>query len=198
MFAVALAALVVHTFAVPAASASLMSSICDQASTTVTATADSWIDQNSPSNNNGIDAILKLQSKAPSDNFRVLVRFTLPVDPPAGCEVGTAALRVYAAAATEGRILEAIRLAGDWSEETITWNNQPATTGAAATTGAGSGYREWNVTAQVQAMYAAGANHGFLIRDATEGGTGSEQQFHAKEKGENVPQLVLTFAPAGL
>ncbi len=57
----------------------------------------------------------------------------------------------------------------------VTWNNQPSTTGTAVTTGSGSGYRSWNVTSQVQAIFSTGANHGFLIRDANEGGGGREQ-----------------------
>jgi hypothetical protein len=46
-------------------------------------------------------------------------------------------------------------------------------------------------------MFGAGANHGFLIRDATEGAGGAEQQFHSREKGVSAPQLVITFAAAG-
>lgn len=65
----------------------------------------------------------------------------------------------------------------------------------AATTPSGTGWREWSVTAQVQAMYS-GANNGFLIRDATEGGAGFEQQLHSREKApDNPPQLVITFGP---
>jgi hypothetical protein len=44
-------------------------------------------------------------------------------------------------------------------------------------------------------MYSSGSNHGFLIKDATEGQDG-EQQLHAREKGDNVPQLVVTFKAA--
>jgi hypothetical protein len=40
-------------------------------------------------------------------------------------------------------------------------------------------------------------NHGFLVRDATEGGGGFEQQFHSREKGETPPTLVIQFGPAG-
>lgn len=65
----------------------------------------------------------------------------------------------------------------------------------AATTPSGTGWRERSVTAQVQAMYS-GANNGFLIRDATEGGAGFEQQLHSREKApDNPPQLVITFGP---
>ncbi len=78
----------------------------------------------------------------------------------------------------------------------MNWSNQPLTTGTAATVASGSGYREWTVTQQIQAMYAPGANHGFLIRDATENGTGLDQVFHSREKGtDNPPRLVLTFGP---
>jgi hypothetical protein len=106
-------------------------------------------------------------------------------------------MRLYAASWTTGRTLEALRIADGWAENTVTWSNQPATTGDAATTSSGSGYREWEVTAQVQAEYEAGSNNGFLIRDAVEGGGGPEQQFHSREKGENLPELVITFTPGG-
>ena len=75
----------------------------------------------------------------------------------------------------------------------MTWSNQPATAGAAATVASGTGYREWSAAAQVQAMYTGG-NNGFLIRDAAEGGSGLEQGFHSREKGtDNPPRLVITF-----
>jgi hypothetical protein len=162
-------------------------------SITVLADADAWIDQNSSSNNFGTDSILKVQSKAPSDNFRALVRFAQPAAP-TGCAVQSATLSLYAASAVTDRTLQAIRIADSWSENDVTWSNQPQTTGDAVTTSSGNGYREWDVTAQVQAMYDISSNHGFLIRDATEGNSGSEQQFHSREKGENPPVLVISFA----
>ena len=162
---------------------------------TVAPSADAWIDQNSSASNKGFDSILKVQSKGPSDNFRALVRFSLP-SAPAGCALQSATLRLFAASAGSGRTLQALRLAGAWTEGGVTWSNQPAVTGAAATTTSGTGYREWSVTAQVQAMYA-GANDGFSIRDSAESGSGAEQQLHSREKGETPPQLVLGFAPDG-
>jgi large repetitive protein len=76
----------------------------------------------------------------------------------------------------------------------VRWDNQPATAGAPATTASGPGYREWDVTSQVGEMYA-GANHGFLIRDATEENPdGQEQDLHSREKGtDNPPRLVVTY-----
>jgi hypothetical protein len=135
-----------------------------------------------------------VQSKA-NDYFRALVRFGLPAVPQ-GCVIESATLRLFAASTRTGRTLHALRLVGAWSENVVTWANQPPTAGSAAATASGSGYREWNVTSHVQAMVTEGVNHGFLIRDAVEG-QDAEQQFHSREKGESPPQLVIRFAPAG-
>ena len=77
--------------------------------------------------------------------------------------------------------------------------NQPATAGSAATVASGSnpGLRTWTVTGQVQSMYNAGVQQGFLIRDAAKNASASpEQAFNSRTAGANRPQLVLTFAPA--
>ncbi len=160
-------------------------------SQTVNAVADSWIEQGSPSSNKGSDGILKVMSKSGNGNLRALVRFDLPTIP-SGCVLDTATLRLFAASTSGSqRTLQALRLNGSWTEGGVNWSNQPATTGTAATTTSASGWRQWTVTSIVGAMYAS-TNNGFLIRDATEG-QDAEQQFHAREKGSNGPQLVLTF-----
>jgi hypothetical protein len=161
-------------------------------SQTASANADSWINQASASSNFGADAIIKVRSQSGSNNNRALVRFALPAVP-SGCTLTQAQLRLYAASSTSRRTLQALQINAAWTESGVTWTNQPATTGTAATTTSGTGYRAWTVTSQVAAMYS-GTNNGFLIRDATENGTGQEQQFHARERApDNPPQLVLTF-----
>jgi parallel beta-helix repeat protein len=161
--------------------------------TTVSAEADAWVDQSSPSSNKGDDSILKVMSKSGA-NLRALVHFALPAVPES-CVLDTATLRMYAASYKENRTLEVLRLAAAWDEGEVTWANQPGTSGSAVTTTSGSGYREWNVAALVAEMYASSTNNGFLIRDATEG-QDAEQQFHAREKGESLPQLVIGFKPS--
>lgn len=153
-------------------------------------------DQNSAANNFGADSILKAQSKSPRDNFRALVRFGLPTAVPSGCMIESATLRMHSPSWSNGRTLQALRLNGSWPENAATWNNQPAAIGPAATSSSGSGYRAWNVTGQVQAIYSASANHGFLIRDAVEDASGAEQQFHSREKGQSLPQRVVRFVQA--
>jgi CSLREA domain-containing protein len=151
----------------------------------VLADFDTWVSQSSANGNFGADAILDV-----SQGERALVHFTLPAAPP-GCDLVGATLRVFAASATGGRTLEAVRIAAPWSEFSTTWNNQPATSGTAAPTPSGLGVREWDVLAQTQAMYAQGS-HGFLIRDQGESGAG-QQSFHSREKGTDPPELVLLF-----
>jgi parallel beta-helix repeat protein len=165
---------------------------CTGSTVTVGAAADGWMLQDSASQNYGTDSVLKVDTKSGA-NARAAVRFNLPAIP-SGCQVTTAKLRLYASSYKTGRTLQALRLAAPWTEGALTWGNQPATTGTAATVASGSGYREWTVTSHVQAMYS-GANHGFLVRDATENGTGLDQGFHSREKGsDNPPRLVVTFA----
>jgi hypothetical protein len=161
---------------------------------TATADADSWVAQNTPTATNGASPSLAVRSKA-SGNQRALVRFALP-PVPAGCTVAAATLRLHAASATNGRTLRAIPLAAPWTEGTVSWSNQPTTTGTAATTASGTGWRQWTVTTQVKAMYT-GANRGFLIRDASEGTGNAAQSFGSRESGgATAPQLVVTFGPA--
>jgi hypothetical protein len=164
-------------------------------SVTLSSSADAWIEQSSPSSNKGTDGILKVMSKSGNSNLRALVKFDLPTVP-AGCQIDSAKLRLFSASASSSqRTLEALRVDGSWTENGVTWGNAPATSGSAATTTSGTGYREWGVEALVQNMYSSGQNNGFLVKDASEN-QDAEQQFHAREKGENIPQLVLTFKPA--
>jgi hypothetical protein len=161
---------------------------------TYAADADAWINQGGPADNKGNDSTLKVMSKAGS-NLRGLVRFAMPAAIPDGCVVQLATLWLFAGSSAGGRTLEALQINAPWAEGSVSWSNQPSTTGAAATTISGAGSRQWDVTAQVQAMLGSGVNHGFLIRDAVEG-QDAEQQFHSREKGESVPQLIVTYAPA--
>jgi CSLREA domain-containing protein len=160
---------------------------------TAASNADSWVLQDSASNNYGNDSVVKVDTKSGA-NARALFRFTLPAIP-SGCRITSATLRLYASSYKEGRTIQALRLGAAWTESGVNWNNQPATTGAAATASSPSAstHVQWSVASQVEEMYSGG-NHGFLIRDSVENGNGVEQAFHSREKGtDNPPQLVITF-----
>jgi large repetitive protein len=168
---------------------------CSSAGTvTASANIDSWIDQASPGNNFGNDQILKLKRETGSKANRALVRFNLPAVP-SGCTVTGAALRLYAASASTGRTMQALRIAASWAESGasgVKWSTQPGTTGTAATTSSVSGWNQWTVTAQVQSMYSV-ANHGFMVKFDVETNPVAEMQFHARNKGEQHPELRITF-----
>ena len=166
---------------------------CTASTQTLGANADSWVLQSSAGQNYGTDSVLKLETKSGAD-ARPYVRFNLPAIP-AGCQVTSAKLRLYASSYKTGRTLQAFRVAAAWTESALNWNNQPQTAGTAATTASGSGYREWTVTQHVIDMYAPNANHGFTIRDSQPNGN-MPQDFHSREKGtDNPPRLVVTFGP---
>jgi hypothetical protein len=154
---------------------------------------DAWVLQSSPGDNKGGDSVLQLDTKD-GGNARALVRFALP-EIPTACEVKSATLRLYSGSYNEGRTLQALPLAGAWTESVVNWSNQPRTVGKAADTSSRSsaGYVEWNVTSQVLGMYT-GTNNGFLVRDSAEDGGGLEQGFNSREQGvDNPPQLVITY-----
>ena len=166
---------------------------------TLIAAQDSYADQDAPTTTNGSSINLFVMSKTTllglggDDNRRSYVQFMLPSLPQA-CVVRAATLRLHAKSAANGRTIQAFRANGAWAEGTLTWNNQPGGTGAAATSASGTGWRTWTVTAHVQQMYA-GTNNGFMLRDATEndGTSGHSQNYHSSEDTLNRPELIVTI-----
>ena len=165
---------------------------CPTTPQSLAADRDSWVSEGSPTNNFGTDSTLKVKSQL-GYNARALVHFALPALP-AGCtSIASALLRLEASSAKEGRTIEALQIAAVWSEDTVTWSNQPAVRGPAISIPSFDGPLEWNVTAPVLDMYAS-ANNGFLIRDAEEGGVGDEQTLNSRLKlNDFPPELVLVF-----
>jgi hypothetical protein len=164
---------------------------CADATSTASADADASLDEQSPTENFGADSTLNVMSAAISENSRAVVRFPLP-QAPAGCVVQSATLRLHSESPPERpSILQVLRLTSAWDETNINWANQPTSAGPAAEAWGGL----WDVTAHVQAMYADGGNHGFLIRHAVENHPfGAEVGFFSKEQSEFPPQLVVCFA----
>ena len=117
------------------------------ASVTLTASADAWIDENSPSANKGDDSVLKVQSKGPGDDFRALVRFTLPAVGE-GCGVAAATLRLHSEKDQPGRTLEVRRLTTPWSEMGVTWSIRPPTAGEPVRGPAREGELRFDVTSR--------------------------------------------------
>jgi hypothetical protein len=167
---------------------------CGGEPVTASASADSWTDQNSRSATHGSESSLRVKSRE-SRRQRSLVKFAHPARPE-GCVVASAKLRLYSSIFSSNRTLQALRLAGPWSEGTVNWNNQPPPTGAAASAPSRSslGYVEFDVTDQLRSIYD-GVNFGFVIRDANETAKSDRiQVFESREPGSlHPPELVVTF-----
>lgn len=175
-----------------AAAASFCSSPGGQ---TVSTDGDTYVRQDQATNNFGTANDLYVQSRDGSRNRRTLVNMPLP-SKPSGCVVSSAILRLYATTVQTGRTIEAYRAAASWTETGVNWDTQPATVGGAATSDSGSsiGWKEWNVTVQVDLMYS-GSNKGFLLKDATENlAAAPDQIYQSREGGSNDPELIVSFA----
>ena len=164
---------------------------------TLTAAGDTWINQQASGSTYGSDTTLHVQSGS-SNNFRTLLRFSLPARP-TGCHLTGATLRLYNRSPAPGRTIDVYRAdpaAPQWSESTVTYATRPAGVGTpvGSITAATAGWQTWAVTAQVEAQYA-GTDNGFLVRDAAEGAaTSAGQVYEAREHATNGPRLVLTWS----
>lgn len=163
------------------------------------AAQDAYVNAGQPNTNAGSGSTLFVESVLLNlpilvGNRRALVQFSLPAIP-SHCDVTAATLKLYATSSSSGRTIDVYRLAGPWTEGGVTWNNQPSTTGSAASAASGTGTRSWDVTSQVQAMYS-GANNGFLVRDSSEGSLTSRVQAYQSREGSpdsQDPVLEVTF-----
>ena len=91
-----------------------------------------YVDQATPTVNYGPDVTYRVRSLTGSQNRRTLVRFDLPTAPP-GCSMTSADLYLNATAVAAGRTIRVFRAAAAFNGSTVTWNNQPGTTGTAVT-----------------------------------------------------------------
>lgn len=155
---------------------------------TLTADLTAYVRQDAPSLNYGGAPSMAVKSGSGTAQ-RAFVQFTLPALG-AGCTVTAATLRLSQSQTTEVRVIGVYQAAAAWGESTVTWANQPAQTGTAATSNSKIGWQEWAVAAHVQAHYS-GTNNGFVVKDESES-LGSVQQLY-KAGGSSPPELVVTW-----
>jgi hypothetical protein len=91
----------------------------------------------------------------------LLVGFPLPAAP--DCSVASATLRLHASSAATR--VDVTRASSSWDPGTVDWETRPGTVGATATATGAPGWIEWDVTAQVEALYRTGDN-GLWVRGA--------------------------------
>lgn len=166
---------------------------CTAGPTTVLATADANVRQNQANSAFGTQATTQVLSRNNNRNRRTFVRFALPAVP-SRCQLASASLRLVATGSTAGRTSQVQRVASAWTES-VTWNSQPAGTGAVVAAASGTGVRTWDVSSLVLAQYLGG-NFGFVVRDAAENSPQAATQTYATRESANDPQLVLTWVAA--
>ena len=176
---------------------SAAASFCNGGTQTVGASQDSYVDHANPTTNFGTGATLRVQTNTLvllNTEQHALVQFSLP-SIPAFCSVTSATLSLFSSSAASGRTIQAFKASGSWTETGVTWNNQPSTTGSAATASSGTGTISWTVTSQVQAMYS-GTNNGFLLKDSNETALLNAAQVYQSREGtpnSQDPSLSITF-----
>ena len=157
---------------------------------TLVAAADAWVNEQQTATNNGSTTPLNVTARN-GRNAWAYVRFTLPAAP-SGCTLVSATLRAFNGSATSGRTLSAYRAGASWTELGITWTNKPAVTGTAVDITSAAGWLQWGVTTHVQTMYS-GANDGFVLYDAVQGGGTTFTHAFDSREGTNKPELILQW-----
>jgi len=161
---------------------------------TVTSNADTYVDENNPNTNYGASTSMQIVSVS-GQNKRSLVQFALPT-PPADpdCSLASVFLRLEPVLSSTGRTLQAKRLTSAFGEFTAKWALQPSFSNVdIAIAPSGSTTISFDVKLQVLAMYAPGANFGFLVRDSVEGAF-AIQAYPTREYSQDRPILVFTYA----
>ena len=160
-------------------------------SQTVYADVDTWVNEAAATTAYGSDTVLRVTQRRNSVG-RTLVHFALPANP-GSCTLASATLRLFNApvAGSTGRAIDVYGAATSWSN-TTTFNTVPGPAGTAVSATSATGWMSWSVKPLVDTMYA-GANNGFLIRAAAEGGnTTYTQQFDSLDR-PNPPELILQW-----
>jgi len=179
----------------------------DTTTTLYSTNMDSYIRQDSAGSNYGDDDRMYVRSYrscflwwCTNYNRRSFVRFNVSI--PSNATIISARLRLYMDESPGNRTYQAFRVTQNWSEGSIRWNNQPNPAGAATAsinTGTSTGWKEWDVTSDVQNWYNNPGGfplYGWMIRDASENSRSSRQsRFRASEYTgtSNDPRLIIVY-----
>jgi hypothetical protein len=177
---------------------------------TLTSSADSHVEQDDSGSNFGTATSLHVQSYETTivvitthRNRRSFVKFDLSsCSIPAAAAVQSATLSVFLSVApSASRTWNINRVTAAWTENVITWSNQPASTSSTSVvTGTTSNVTlQATVTSDVQSFVSGGlTNNGWLFRDSVEdSSTQRSGQFRSREFGTPAqrPSLVVNYYP---
>ena len=182
-----------YRFAIIVAALGLISGALQPAlasTTTLTAQADSFVSSSTPNAKKGSATLLKVND----DIKRAYFRFNLS-SLPAGETITKATLKLFATTKPRcARGAEIVRAATEaWTESSITWNNQPGTTGSAVASvvsWTANSYVSFGVTSAV----SSSGTITFVVRHPSDCTPTGDAVFQSRE-ATNKPQLVVETTP---
>lgn len=165
---------------------------------TLSATADSYVQQNSKNTNYGTSTSLILvgdQNKSKESIGYLLFQGINTI--PAGATIQSATLRLYHYQMSGAAVaVNAYKISSAWTETGVTWSNQPSviwTILSSTTANDSIGWKTWDVTPLVQEWVdAISANNGIALDEPNVVGT-YLPAFYSRENGTLTPQLVVTY-----
>jgi len=181
----------------------------DPSTTISPPTDDSYVDSYRSGDNYGTSEDLTILDET-DKNERIYIRFDLS-SIPRGSTIHLAKLMLYyhyyypysnTNPDPAGKYVDVHRVTGSWSEDTITWSNQPSFASSATDTIQMPDHYcwiNWTVTSDVQGIVNNEyPNYGWVIKYKTEDYSSSKYSrayFYSKEHGDKVPQLYIEYTP---
>lgn len=164
----------------------------------VLATADTTVIQVAPTANFGAETVLAVRARD-GEVARALLEFRSLPSIPVGCRVTSATLQLHTVASRQGRTLVVQRTDVAFDAARVTWNTQPAASGAVGTgRSTANGPTPVDATAPVAALYALG-NTGLVVRDSDERTSDAYTNAYNALEGSSEPgqrpHLVITWGP---
>ncbi|MDY7077725.1 MAG: DNRLRE domain-containing protein [Chloroflexota bacterium] len=167
---------------------------------TFLASKDTYIDEENPTTNYGLDPTLWVRMTSSPDHRRTLLYFDVQ-GLPENAVVLTATLELYnminrdLSQAPTAITVFPDSIDSDWSETGVTWNTRPSSTnrGDAAEEYVLTGWTRWNVT-NIVAGWLGGdyPNYGILLRTGMQGSA-----YWLTREDTNGPRLTITYTTEG-
>lgn len=160
-------------------------------------TQDSYVSSKYPTTNYYMNTYLRMGYDSNYYVRRSFIRFNLSATVPSNF-ITSACLRIRRNSNGYNPSIKAYRVTGSWTSSTINWNNKPSTTILYASDTATLDTNNWfllDVSKIVKRWYTGEyQNYGFMLRDATESGTGYWSTFYSSDAASpNKPELVIRY-----
>lgn len=156
-----------------------------------TSAEDAYVDEDNPNSNYGSADQLTVKAGTGVLNKRTFVQFNV-ARVTASCTLINATLRLYCYQVGGGQTYQVFKTDESFAESSVTWNNQPDTTGNYVNKSrpSSAGWWEVNVTSLFDATEAY---LGFGIKDYREGSPDGGSYFRSKEYSDYHPELEVCF-----